>query len=772
MPGHKILAVVRTELRLLLRRPGFWLYVALLGALSVAVVASAFDPHDWLRTLVFLVNNLVFFQFPLVALLAGSSVARNRHGTGEWLWSTTLESPLLAMGQLLGLALGLCAALLIPVALAAPLLAFRGGMALHYLPIFGLYALALLLPTTLLELSVASALALWLRHTVLVALLAAGANALLWLGVLMPTATLFTPLNHTLLTLYIDPVAGLGAERRVLWPLFSLYMAASITLLALSVWGQAQIDRRVGWHPRHSWRVWGGAIAGATGLLLASLFYQRAVVRSTVPAPVTDQAGTWSVVSASHTGVITGSTISVDARLKLRNLGDTEQSGLVLALNPGLQVRHAAVNEQASPVQREGEVIHLTWPHSMIRTGEEVQVDLAYGGSLYLLREDYSLATSTRGQNPTAFRRPVRSYLDSRVIFLARDGDWRVWPLAAGAHLASEGNQLLLTVRSSYPLLSSGVVVEQHQDGITCRWPRGLPQFLLAAGPYRVETVEGDTVLLAPMGGDRDAARATDALALRQALAEWLEESADVAHQVVVLPYATDIVLGGTVIGLPAAAGRAGQWRGLDDSALGATRHLAGRLSRAWLKEHIAWPRGELETAGQLRSFTIEFEPPDETGHQRSTVRSLGGINPQAPAGRLIEADESIPLLGALSIILGQQATLRATDDRQGLVGESELWATLASAADASPETRFQQADLLAKSSQQLSALGLLPPHTSVDDSYRLASLVIEVDRLRGALGNQAFASFLQELAARHPAGGQPLAEDLFWQLARECIGN
>lgn len=762
MDAAALLAIVRTELRLLVRRPGYWLYVFLLAALAVAVLFDM-PGRVWQESLVGVVTNIAFYQFPLVALVAAPSVVRHKRQAGEWLWSSGVESPMLVLGQVLGLVLGLAGGLLAPLTLGGAIVAWQGSLAPLALAAFVGYGLVLLVPITILELGLVFSLSLWLRQTVPVVLLAAGVDALLWLGVLLPIATLFTPLNHTLLGLHPDPVAGLGAERAALFPLLGLYLALPLGTLALSTWGLALVDRRSGWRPEHGWRVWATGALAVAGSLVALVCYRAAVGRGTVPPPVVDQAGAWTVVAAQHSGAVAGARIEMDARLALRNASEVEQSSVVLALNPGLQVSQAAVDGRPAEVRREGEAVRLSWPGGAIGPGEPAQVDLSYAGPLRLLREDYALVSSALGRDPTAFRRPVGAYLDTQVTLLQRDGDWRVWPLVAGPHLATEETGLELAVPASQPIASSGALLSQGRAGVTYRWSGALPQLLLASAPYRVEREPGGGLLLvAPQAGRRDAARARSALDVRRALAGWLEgEGAAGPYQVALLPYARETALGGAVIGLPGVPER----DGVDASGQETVRHLAASLSQAWLLERLAWPAGALNTEGQLRAYVIESKR-DETGQLQTVTRSLGGVNPQAPHGRLVEAREPTPLFTALSTVLGQGAMLRANGDAAALADERRLWATLAAAAAASNEERWQQVETLSKAERALSSQGLLSRDPG--DAYQLASLVVEIDHLRGNLGDEAFARLVRELAARHPLGGAPLTEDAFWQIAGE----
>ncbi len=743
MAARALLAIVRTELRLLLRRASFWVYAALGSALAVAVVLTSAATMPWQRALIGVVNNVAFFQLPAIALLAASGAVRHKSQAGEWLWATRLESSVLVAGQALGLAIGLTGALLAPLTAAWASLAVRGVAAPLSLPTFWAHGLLLLGPVTLIELSIAFSLGLWLRHVVLVVLLAAGLDALLWLGVLLPSASLFTPMNHTLLTLRMDPIAGLGAEAPALLPLLGLYSTVALLLVAVSAWGLALADRRAGWRPGHGRWYAGAALAGLAALALARAGYQGAVRRGTVPPPVTGDVGAWAVLSASHSAALAGPSLSVESQLSLRNESPEAQATVLLALNPGLQVSGAAAAGRPVQVHRLGEAIRLFSSGSPVAPGETVDIELSYSGSLILLREDYSLVSALRGQDPTAYRRPVRGYLDASVALLERDGDWRAWPIAAGAHVAATANELTISVRGERSALCSGSIVRQQPGEVVYRWSGDVPQMLLAVAAYETEQRGDGVVALPPLGSPGDGQRARDALALRQALAGWLEQApAAGPYQAAILPYAREVALGGTLIGLPACNE---DW----SDELATPRGLAGAMARAWLEEHIAWPKS-LGTDGQLRRFVIEFGPADETGQRQSTVRSLGGVNPQAPAGRLVETEGDSVALRALTVVLGQQLAVRWTGDAAAVAEERDEWSTLAAAALASQNA----AELYT-----LARRGFLSPWEGPESARRLAALVVGLERLRSDQGDDGFARFIQGLGEQHPAGGPPLQD-------------
>jgi hypothetical protein len=760
--ARTLAVIVRTELRLLVRRSSLWLYIGLLVALTTALGLTTLRT-GWQEMLVSIVNNIAFFEFPVLAFLAASAVVRSRGRAVEWLAPCPTEAPLLWLGQFLGLAACVLAALLVPLLTGWAVTMLQGHTPWQSLPGFLGYGLLLLAPATLLELGIAYSLSLWLRRPALVAALAAGVDALLWLGVLLPTATLLTPLNHTLLTLHLDPVAGLGADRSLLLSLLALYSLTSLALLAASMAGASLADGQARWRGGHGWRIGLALAVALAGTCLAAWAYQGTAKTASVPAPVVAQGGLWTVETAAHTVEVDGASLSARADLTLTNRSGSPQDVVQLVMNGGLSVRAATIDGAAATVTRQGEALLVAAPRGSISAQQRIDVRLIYAGALHLLREDYQLATAIRGQDPAEFSVPVRGYQDARTLLLERDGDWRAWPTVTGAHHAAIGEAITLTVQGAAPFACSGALLRSSPTLHVYVWHEQTPQLLWASGAYQAAQLGAGSALLPSTLDRRDATRAQNALALRQALAVWLAEPPQPEpYRVVVLPYARQVALGGSVIGLPALSSASGI------PAAGVTfqgttaRSLASQIGQAWLEDRVAWPGGELNAQGQFRRFVIEFGPPDAQGHQEQTLRNLGGPNPQAPWGRWTQSPSPSFALRALAVVLGQAALEEVELAGGGSTDEGSLWSSLSGTDLPDPAARSVLATLVGR--------GLLSDGDDPEGARQVATLVAALQQLRRGGDDASLAAFVSDLALRYPAGGEPLTDDVFCDLLDRAV--
>ncbi len=749
-----LLVVIKTEIQLFVRRTSFWIFLLSLCLLTIVAVFSLDTHHssNWLDAVIRIVNNLAFYQFALIAILVAPAGIRNRHKIGDWLWTTSLQSPILVLGQMIGLALCTCVGLFVSLGLAWLILTVKGLTSLSNLPAFSLFFLMLMLPITLLELSIAFSLTFSLGRVAPAILVAIVLSSLVWLGVLMPTASLSTPLNYTLLTLNLDPVAGFGAESGFLSPLFSFYLAFSLFILLLSVYAGSKIDNRSGWKPQNRWYIFSLLLIAASFALFSFYSYQLSVERRTVPTPITAQVNTWTVLSSSSSGTITHTGIEVATLLMLQNESNQEQASLILSLNTGLEVSEVFVNNRLINPRRVGETIHLDFPTTPVGQGESVTIKVLYDGVPQLLREDYALVKDVKnGTNPTAFQQPNLTYLDRNIIFLQRDANWLVWPLSSGPHIATQETELTLTVLSKLPTVSSGQILEQNQSQTTYYWSKDLPLFLVAVGPYHIHHSSNNDILIPPYSNNYDIQYGELALSLRQAFlrrtgVDGLNDHA----QAVILPYTQQIVISDSIIGLP-SIGRVGNWQnGQQANGQKMIFDMAANYSRAWLLEHVAWHMSELNTEGQLRSSITICGPPDENGKQQCEVRGLGGVNPQAPQGRLIEKENDSPLLRALSIYLGQ---LLVTD----IVEDGDQWML------SSEQTNSDKA---------LAVNNLLISQHEDFNQCQANAIILAIDHIYDDSGESTFTQMLNTLIEQYPIGREPVTEDAFWLIAGQFTND
>gem|GEM_PF-3436523 len=751
--------ITLTKWRLLTRSLSFRMYVGSMVILSIVVVLTALHNNNWMDTLVQIINNLAFFQLPILVWIVTPTIARTNNRTSDWIWVTGVELPFLIMGKIFGLVVGIMGCLFICLTATWSILLFQGALAGPAIFMFWAYALVLLVPITLFELGVILALSLWLRRTILVLLIITSVVALLWLGVLMPTATLFTPLNYTLLTLRLDPLAGFGAEQGILFSLLAFYVLLAVSAVALSIWGLAQLDQRSGWRPGHGWWMSLPLLCGGVGAVATYNLYLSHVRQAVLPSPAVTQLNTWSVLAATYTGDISTSGMTISANLSLLNNSVTTQPSVALMLNPGLKVTRASIENQPVEVQHVGEGVLLSSPTTSIQPGQVVRVELAYSGVPQLAREDYSLVTSLAGNNPASYTLPIRTYLDSDVILLQRDGNWRTWPLQPGPHVAPQSAVTLTIYHNNMPVISSGALIERHEMALTYQWSGALPQFLVASAPYQVQQQMHGTIFIAPLSDPRDIIRTSTALHLRRALSNWLEpKQSSAQYQAVILPYVQDVTLGGDIIGLPPTGRQLVLQDAFAPTSPEAMRRLASAISLAWLNDHISWLPGEMNTTGRVRSESTICTRATATDELKCETHDLGGINRQAPHRRVVEENAVSPLLKAFSVVLGQHLMMESTGGQEQLMHERQLWSQLATMSDELGTSSGGYAF------NALTSGGLLDLDTTLIDARAIAQLVVELEQISSTNGDTAFVQLVHDLVVRHPIGGPPLTEQVFQQ--------
>lgn len=734
------------------------MYMALLAFLAFYIVSTASWGATWLNILVRLINNVAFVLMPLLVWLISPVFARQRRTAFDWVWTTGLDTSTVVGGHLIGLAVGCALGIVTCVTLACAIMFSRGFLTSAHIFDFFKYA-SILIPVTCLEFGIVASLSLILRQTLVVVTVIGAVYMALVLGVLMPYASLLTPLNYTLLTLQIDPVAGLGAERAILEPLLWVYVssAGTFVVLAILIIGLTDVRQGLRYHSKLG-----------LGLLLvmslsimswAGFAYQAAVNRAVVPPPVIEQIDSWRVVSAKHEGRIDPNGMTIDSRLEITNLDAKPVSTVLLALNPGLEVMYATLNGQPAKTQREGETVRLTVPNMTVASGQSITLTLAYRGSPILLREDYSSDQDMRDGETIRFSRPVRGYHDHQSLLLLRDGDWRIWPIVSGAHIAPK-NELRLQVTGYPTILSSGEQIPQPSGPVAHTWSTHPPQLLFVAGLYRAEPLGRATILVAPKGSSYDWTMATEAVQLRQKLDTWIGDAdGTVTYHAVTLPYVRDVAIGGMLVGVPAVV----QFSTFDGYVLQndeqLPRLLSIRLAHAALSDRIAWAVAPLNNSGEARARRVICANLGENDQGCETI-ALGVNSSQAPHGRLREPRVPSPALYALSVIVGNQIAgvdVRTQDE------ERQLWQQLSVPAQAGDDFAASIA---------LRRRGLLPQRLSIEETRRIAQLVKQMDEIYVHKGHTAFATFIRDLIESYPPGGQPLTEQAFLKQIETVFGT
>ena len=782
--------VTVTQVLLFTRRIAFVIYAVLMLVLGGAVIFTDNLSGGTGALVVRVSNNMLFFQLPLLALLISPLIAQNQGSRRDWLWTTSLELPLLVLSQFIGVGLVLCVTFALNGLLTLAVLVLVGTVPVgSVVSLFGYYLL-LLLPVTLAASGVVLALALWIRNTYVVTAAVAAVSALTWLGLLMPTATLMTPLNFTLLTLDLNPVVGLGADRPLLLSFLLFYLGCIPLMLILSTAGHSRLDRRTGWPPKRRRSFAGLALLALVAAGASLQYYSVTVAQRVVPPPVAAQIDVWEVIDAEQTATLYKQTLRTRTKMRLRNRTAEAQAVVELGLNPGLRVTSASAAGETVSSQHMGELIQLRPLPSAVAAGEEIELEVQYTGVPILLREDYQLTSDIGEGSPASFQHRFVSYVDRHALQWMRDSDWLAWPRTPGPHVARGNHSLQISLSSSEGLLlSSGEVSEQTGDAIIFAWENP-PQFLVARGAYRRNSsVEGDT-WVGKLSTEKVTATARKLLRLRRALGEWLESSPRDAYQAVELPYTHNIALGGSILGFPndiesrissfaitthsfdsstEASPVTPEVKTVYTTAAVNELNLAVEVSRAWLSDQIRWPRRELSIAGTLRSYEVTCGLPDDTGNQECRRESLGGVNLQAPDGRWREEAESqsevTPLLQAFAIVTAHGLALSLAEEPALIADEHSKWGSMAA-------LQFEGQAGSGSSYPPLTSAANEPVGAFEDrDNCQLAHFVVALTKFTSQYGRDALAVLISALAQSHPPVGAPLTEEAVQWALQDTFG-
>ena len=779
--------VTVTQAILFARRPAFVIYAVLMLVLTGAVIFTDNLSGGSGALVVRVSNNILFFQLPLLALLISPLVVQNKGPSKDWLWTTPLELPLLVLSQFVGVGVVLCVTLALTGFLALAFLTIAGTVpAGNVVSLYGYYLL-LLLPVTLAAAGAVIAMALLARNTYVVTAAVAAVSALTWLGLFMPTATLLTPLNFTLLTLDLNPVAGLGAERPLLLSFLLFYLGCIPLMLILAMAGHTRLDRRSGWSPK--WR------RGFAGLALLAVvaaggtwqYFSVNAAQRLVPPPAAEQVDVWEVVNVEQSVILNGRILVASTKMSLKNMTGAAHDSVELSLNSGLLVTDATVDGEPVSSQRAGELIRLESLPSPVPANEGIVLELRYTGIPVLLREDYTPATSISGNNPASFRKEAVSFVSERALQWMRDSDWLAWPLSSGPHVAGNAHKLRISFNNwDGPVLTSGAVIAQDSGVDIYTWDKP-PQFLLAGGVYRHDSsAEGDT-WVGKLSTGQTTTTARKLLRLRRALGEWLEPSPPATYQAVELPYVQGIAMGGSLLGFPneiessfshsstsvtvsdSSSGAPPEVKTVHTPAAASFLNLAVEVSRPWLSDEILWPRNELTRSGNLRSYSVTCDPPDDTGNQECVRESLGGVNPQAPDGRWSEESESksdvAPLLQAFAVVVAHELVLTVAGEQAFVKEEISKWnGIILLYLEGQGNTNSLISPYLAPEQ--------LPVGTWTDrHNCQLAHFVVALSEFKSQLGRDALAGLIAALAQTHPPGGDPITEEAVRRILQDSFG-
>lgn len=590
-------------------------------------------------------------------------------------------------------------------------------------------------------------------------------------------------LHHT----YSTAPSPRDAFFRALKYVVPFYLGCIPLMLLLAMAGHTRLDRRSGWSPK--WR------RGFAGLALLAVvaaggtwqYYSVNAGQRRVPPPAAAQTDVWEVVDVEQNATLKRRTLQIGTRMRLHNRSGEAQAMVDLGLNPGLHVTAASADGEAVSSQRIGELIRLGPLPSTVTAGGKIELELEYTGVPILLREDYQLANAITDGDPVSYRQGYVSFVGGHDLQWMRDSDWLSWPRTAGPHVAGENHRLQIALsRSDGPFHSSSAFGALTGDEIVFAWDKP-PQFLVAGGVYRHDSsAEGDT-WVGKLSTGQTTTTARKLLRLRRALGEWLEPFPPAAYQAVELPYVQGIAMGGSLLGFPnkiessfyysstsvtvsdSSSGAPPEVKTVHTPAAAAELNLAVEVGRAWLSDELFWPRNELTRSGNLRSYSVTCDLPDDTGNQECVRESLGGVNPQAPDGRWGEESESqsdvAPLLQAFAVVVAHELVLTVTGEQTFVEEELSKWNGIA----------LPDLESLGNTSSFMPEFLLpeqLPIGTwSIRRNCQLAHFVIALNGFKSQLGRDALADLIAALAQAHPPGGDPITEEAMRRFLQDSFG-
>lgn len=721
-----IFSIAKVEARMMLRNLGFWFYLFFVTLIvNLVFVYSRNNPLR--ETIAQVVSNVLFFQFSLLAIIITPALTRHQHTSREWIWTTQLDYPLLLIGQIFGFILLFSfAVVFIPCLVTFAWMVFEKSSFIDFVVVWKVYTL-LLLPVTFLEISIIVSVTCLARNSILGIAFILATTILTWLGVFMPSASLLTPLNYTLLTLYFDPVAGLGAARKLIETLLFFYFSTGLLSLSVSVLVNSLLfSREQTKSGSKSFLMVLLGFSAGTMFLAYGLYWSETKQRVVPPPPSQIQIDTWKLVSDSHIGSIAGNQLKLASELIIINASNDPQTDLFLSLNPGLACEKAKVNNKAAMCERKGEFVHIPLP-MLVKPNQKISVEVFYQGKLVLLQEDYSQAYTTRGYSPPSFQNPVYNYLQNDIVYLHRDGDWKVHPLSSFSHIGT--TTITLSVPVSSQMISTGEIIQQDSSHVTYQWRGTLPQILLVSGPYIEAATSKDKIFLGIYSDKSDFDKAVLVLAFKKSLDSKFGLIANSQQTVIMLPYVQEIIFSDSIIGLPV------KYKNQNDLG-NVTYALARDASFAWLIDHISW-RQELNTVGHLRSFETVCDKPDETGYQECRTISLGKYNLQAPQGRVIHQVADNNVLYALQTILALDLLNSSAQNESFAKHEYESWLQKAKCNN---EVIFPPADI------------------------QKARWVVGIYRIFDRIGEDGTSKLLSFLAEKYKLGYLALTEQEFLQ--------
>ena len=676
------LTLVGTEVILLWRSRMVGLYlVVALGLLSAVLTLN---PGSITEVVPRVTTGLLVIQLPILALGLAPALTRTSGDRGDLLWATPLALPVVATARLAAAGSVVSGVLLLTAGVTGLILGWRSGDLFLNGGYLGATLLRLLLPISLIQVLFVHALTYLWPRLLWPILACVGLTFVMTLGSQLTVLSLVHPLNFGLVTLSFNTVLGLGADGFLQARLAFFYGPVALALWLGSLYWVSHRDSRQGWPPSQDGWYWGIAGANIGLVLLAGGLYVQGLQQRIVPATITSQADTWDVLSAHHQAQIDGTALTVESQLHLHNIAPVAQTTIDLVLNPGLQVQEAALNGHTAQFRRQGEVVALSRPDLVLTPQTDLEIQLRYGGSPVLLREDYGAVVSVPFL-PPAFARAAVNYLDRRSLFWLRDTDWLAWPLRSDPHVSRDTQTIAVALEPEVyrgSLISTAHYVEPETQGATRvwhHWSSPIPALLLAAGPFqRLDRAPG-TLRLGRFQAAGTFDRASQLLAWSQQLETQRDQRA-AQQTLVTLPYGTRILFAPEQVLVPESR-LALTWGPGINTTEKEQLLTAIHLTADWLQEEIPWAWPPMTFDGRIRGYDSDCTEL-ANGQWDCAMVLPRSRNPQAPHQRWLPHPEPPLWLQAFAVVLTHRTLFTEAHDL--IDSERQAWEFLAEASEAS----------------------------------------------------------------------------------------
>ena len=545
-------SIISTQVRLLWRRPAFWIVQALLLLPMVMVFVGHFffQPQADISGVNLVTGQLSTFLVLLLLLLpvlTAPEITRDVGKSGEILWTTPLDAATHLAGTWIGLWVGMLPVVLLQLAAWSLYGLITPG---YRIDAAWLYGLPMALVGMTLDLSLVTLAALLVRRTLVLMLFWIPLWAMTIIGLIgldnfnaLEENSLY---NLFFFNLRLSSTTGLGLNRSMVLSMAAWFLGASLLALCLACALTLAADKRRA-SRRGRW-VLGAGLAAAIVMGGAYLVNARATLEHAILlSPGYNQQDFWNIKDLQMEVTIDPArgSLAGQSTLQLESTTSGSPQLVVLRLNPGLQLTMATL-PPGQPLQasREGDSLVLTLPEIV---SNPLVLNLTWQGQLNIAYVDFNKTEFNVDMPTLPFDDPtkLKAVLVRGMGYLLRDGDWYPYPWVTGAQQPGRSHVTLRLAPASDNALPS-----LQNGAVTYAGP--LPPALLVLPPGRIQVVGETSYYFGNLAGTRLMERTFQAASAAQKLAGLLGEPAP--RQVVSLPYLNELIWSGDLLLVPDAS--------------------------------------------------------------------------------------------------------------------------------------------------------------------------------------------------------------------------